>query len=383
MARSAVFVVLLAWVAGGERIRWPEREECGAAFVANHSASSPPRIAVVLRGESFRNVGGQHMRGTCCALSVRHQRLIWDSHQRLFARLGADGYAVDAFSATRPCTSRASTVRNATDALRAWYGATLKGWAEDAVDGDPFSQLRNRWSAVKLARDYARKKKLRYAFVLVLRWDYVVHADKWDPGCVLDGALRDARDLAPREHDADKMFAIPGKFVPCFFASIVEDHVVLGPDPRGANYSKRILRPPRCQWDACVEAMARAPRLSLPRARARRRARAGPRRGPGPPRDRALRRALDEQVRAQASGRRRPRARACRVDRAPRPQVPRTRPTPTSARSRRARPRTTAPRTTGATATPTGRTGTAASRLRTGRPPPPPPRRRPAARARA
>ena len=267
--------------------------------------------------------------------------------------------------------------------LRAWYGATLKGWAEDAVDGDPFSQLRNRWSAVKLARDYARKKKLRYAFVLVLRWDYVVHADKWDPGCVLDGALRDARDLAPREHDADKMFAIPGKFVPCFFASIVEDHVVLGPDPRGANYSKRILRPPRCQWDACVEAMARAPRLSLPRARARRRARAGPRRGPGPPRDRALRRALDEQVRAQASGRRRPRARACRVDRAPRPQVPRTRPTPTSARSRRARPRTTAPRTTGATATPTGRTGTAASRLRTGRPPPPPPRRRPAARARA
>ena len=105
MGARSVVVWALTWVARGERIRWPERAECTAAFVRSVTVTAPPRIAVVLRGESFRNVGGQHMRGTCCALSVRHQRIIWDSHVALFALLEADGYAVDVFSATRPCTS--------------------------------------------------------------------------------------------------------------------------------------------------------------------------------------------------------------------------------------------------------------------------------------
>ena len=264
-------------VVRGAKVTWPERAVCAAAHVAAYAPTAPKRVAVIFRGESFRNVGGQHMRGTCCAMSVRQQRVIWESHVALFGLLEAEGYAVDVFSATRPCTSANPRLRNATDALRTWYAGYLRGWAEDALDREPFSQLRNRRSGVALAKRFAERKRANYAHVLVLRWDYVVHARHWDAGCVLDGALRDARDLLPREHDADKMFAIPGKFSHCFFASIVEDvpsfspaslrsffswipksqAEILAPDPRGGNYTKRIARPPRCQWDGCIEAMDR------------------------------------------------------------------------------------------------------------------------------
>ena len=40
-------------------------------------------IAVVFRGEAFRNTGQQHVRGTCgCALAWRTQRRIADDHEK-------------------------------------------------------------------------------------------------------------------------------------------------------------------------------------------------------------------------------------------------------------------------------------------------------------
>ena len=235
--------------------RWPELSECSRHAIASTEASTPPRIAIVLRGESFRNVGGQHMRGTCCELSVRHQRLIYRSHLAFFEVLRREGYAVDAFSATRPCTSTnaSNSVSNATETLKKWYGPVLRGAVEDPLDRDPFSQLRNRHSAVKLARDHARDFGVRYAYVFVMRWDYVFHAAEWRAGCVLDDHLHDARGLLPHEADADKLLVVPARFVKCFFASIVEQNVELVDDPRGANFSKVLRRPPRCHWDGCVE----------------------------------------------------------------------------------------------------------------------------------
>ena len=256
---AARFVLAAALLAGTlARIDWKERRECSKDFFRSHRASTPARVAVVLRGESFRNVGGQHMRGTCCALSVRHQRVIYESHVRFFEVLRRAGYAVDAFSATRPCTNTEAAdpeVSNATETLRSWYGPVLRSAREDPLDRHPFSQLRNRHAAVALARDHAKRNGIDYAFVLVLRWDYVFHEDHWDASCVLDGNLHDARGLVPHEADADKILVVPAAFVPCFLDVIVEENVVLAPDPRGANYSLVLARPPRCSWDGCLEYM--------------------------------------------------------------------------------------------------------------------------------
>ena len=210
---AARFVLAAALLAGTlARIDWKERRECSKDFFRSHRASTPARVAVVLRGESFRNVGGQHMRGTCCALSVRHQRVIYESHVRFFEVLRRAGYAVDAFSATRPCTNTEAAdpeVSNATETLRSWYGPVLRSAREDPLDRHPFSQLRNRHAAVALARDHAKRNGVDYAFVLVLRWDYVFHEDHWDASCVLDGNLHDARGLVPHEADADKILVVP------------------------------------------------------------------------------------------------------------------------------------------------------------------------------
>lgn len=46
---------------------------------------------------------------------------------------------------------------------------------------------------------------------------------------------------------------MPGGFAPCFFRLNVDDALRLGPDPRGGNYSRVVVRQPRCTWDACVE----------------------------------------------------------------------------------------------------------------------------------
>ena len=65
------------------------------------------------------------------------------------------GLETDVFSATRPCSSSGHGVDNATNTIRQWYGDRLKGWAEDPLDEDPFSQIRNRVTAIRLVRDYA------------------------------------------------------------------------------------------------------------------------------------------------------------------------------------------------------------------------------------
>lgn len=125
-----------ASVVGG-KVVWPEREVCRAAFVNAYEASSPRRAAVVFRGESFRNVGGQHMRGTCCPLSMRNQRMIWDSHMEFFEKLRGMGFAVDVFSATRPCTSSSGDSRGRTKGHRC--RSTVRG-----VSGDGRRHTRDR-----------------------------------------------------------------------------------------------------------------------------------------------------------------------------------------------------------------------------------------------
>ena len=51
-------------------------------------------IAVVLRGEAFRNTGQQHVRRTAAAPAWKTQRRIADDHEKWFKALGRSGYGV-------------------------------------------------------------------------------------------------------------------------------------------------------------------------------------------------------------------------------------------------------------------------------------------------
>ena len=77
--------------------------ECLRHNVARATEASQPRVALALRGESFRNVGGQHMRGTCgCAASLTTQRRIYMCSRR-GARYSAEAGRGDAAAAAWIC----------------------------------------------------------------------------------------------------------------------------------------------------------------------------------------------------------------------------------------------------------------------------------------
>ena len=66
-----------------------------------------PRVAVGLRGESFRNWGSRTTQGTCChTATIAAQAAVAASHERLlFAPLERMGFEVDVFIATYRCTN--------------------------------------------------------------------------------------------------------------------------------------------------------------------------------------------------------------------------------------------------------------------------------------
>ena len=202
-------------------------------------------IAVVLRGEAFRNTGQQHVRGTCgCALAWKTQRRIADDHEKWFAALGRSGYGVDVFAATRPCSDTNATY-NATTLLQQWYGPRMKISVEDVDDGLPFAQVRNRDRAISLVRDYSHQHGVNYAYVFIMRWDYKIDVTKWRPRCVLDGTLKDSRHLIWRTKDQDKMQVVPGALAACFYKQNADRSAVLN--------GTRLVRPSDCTWDACLQ----------------------------------------------------------------------------------------------------------------------------------
>ena len=65
-----------------------------------------PRVAVLLRGVSFRNWGSRDTEGSCCNGTEAPQLLAVRSwRERLFEPLEARGYEVDAFAATYRCSN--------------------------------------------------------------------------------------------------------------------------------------------------------------------------------------------------------------------------------------------------------------------------------------
>lgn len=242
--RWAAFGCVVALAAATEDV-------CARDYVRSRNGTLADRIAVVFRGEAFRNSGQQHMRGTCgCALSLLTQKRIYDAHAKWFALLEKGGLKVDVFAATRPCTAKAAY--NATDKLREWYGDRMKAAVNDPDDGLPFAQVRNRERAIRLVRDHATHERIRYAHLLLMRWDFEVYPAKWRPGCVFDGTLKDAVHLVWHTKDKDKLQSVPGAFADCFFSLNIEDRI--GP----------LITQPRCIWDACLGDLGQKTGLGRP-----------------------------------------------------------------------------------------------------------------------
>ena len=72
---------------------------CRSSFVQRskkaNGGTGGGRVALVLRGESFRNFGSQHAASTCCDTGFASQERVRISHQKLFDGIEASGQKVD------------------------------------------------------------------------------------------------------------------------------------------------------------------------------------------------------------------------------------------------------------------------------------------------
>ena len=97
---------------------------CAAASARQTPPPPRRRVAVVLRGEGFRNWHWRGMNTTCCNGSLPVQREIARSHRALFGALERAGLEVDVFVATYRCTNGADLVGRH---LKRWYARWLRG----------------------------------------------------------------------------------------------------------------------------------------------------------------------------------------------------------------------------------------------------------------
>jgi hypothetical protein len=155
------------------RPEWETPTLCTArkteSFARNHHPQKK-RIAFVLRGQAFRDWGGQHMQSSCCTASFTAQREIFYSHQQMFELWESEGYAVDVFATMYKCTNG----KNLANLLPVWYGSRMKRFCRiplvnthQGMDGQTLAAD----AAVGLARDFQKAHDFKYFALVLMRWD--------------------------------------------------------------------------------------------------------------------------------------------------------------------------------------------------------------------
>ena len=81
------------------------------------------RIAFLFRGEAFRNDVLRESRSRCCKAGLTVQRMLFESHEKMFKAIIANGYqGIDVFGATYRCPSNVpSEYRTLEQNLSDWY----------------------------------------------------------------------------------------------------------------------------------------------------------------------------------------------------------------------------------------------------------------------
>eukprot|EP00614_Pseudopedinella_elastica_P033387 CAMPEP_0172643142 /NCGR_PEP_ID=MMETSP1068-20121228/235591_1 /TAXON_ID=35684 /ORGANISM="Pseudopedinella elastica, Strain CCMP716" /LENGTH=518 /DNA_ID=CAMNT_0013457127 /DNA_START=38 /DNA_END=1594 /DNA_ORIENTATION=- len=217
------------------------------------------RIAVLLRGESFRNDYERLSRTRCCEAGLRVQRAVFESHARMFRTLveeaGFDG--VDVFGTTYRCSAKVEEWGKASSGkkrestgsprgglerhLEEWYAPWTRGRGSlrfleaspvdlptglDTVDGmgSKIAPMFDFWRVAvgwpnathrAAAAESALFDANPYAFVFDLRWDHIVN--DFDP-CVLNGNALAMTDM--RGSDADLLGIFARRHMPCWFAML-------------------------------------------------------------------------------------------------------------------------------------------------------------------
>lgn len=122
--------------------------------------SAIPRIALLLRGEAFRQ-GKQGRYSLTPAAAFRTQQNVYRSHLKIIELLQSRGYQTDVITATY------STPYDRT--LESMFGQTLKQFVKLEPEGS--SQHTNVWANVLALEKYARNERIWYDFIIMARHD--------------------------------------------------------------------------------------------------------------------------------------------------------------------------------------------------------------------
>lgn len=126
------------------------------------------RVALLLRGDSFRNSHLQHSDGTCCDGSQHSQRAVAESHtQNLIPALERVGIEVDVAIFTYPCSNGRNWTRTL---LPLWYGRHLRGLRE--LNRAATTQAGNIAKAINTATLLEGGRGSKYDRVVIARLDH-------------------------------------------------------------------------------------------------------------------------------------------------------------------------------------------------------------------
>jgi len=138
--------------------------QCGSVPAFSLGSSAVQRVALLLRGESFRH-GGQHVHEVVDASRVRTQINVYHSHVRVIEGLEAEGYQVDVAISTysTPYDSIAERI----------FGTKLKVFEKLEREGG--SQSTSALASMLALEEYAWSEKIWYEYVIFTRHDIYLH----------------------------------------------------------------------------------------------------------------------------------------------------------------------------------------------------------------
>jgi hypothetical protein len=207
------------------------RPQCNNACPHKRStrdSAKKKRMAVLMRGESFRDTRKQGERQTCSSQGVEKQLALWNSHMQAFSKIEGMGYEIEMFAMTKPCAPKSGAAPLASAALLSrWYKKYLKmpiAVEEDDSVLDIETQGHGPVLDVLLMHHFNKivlntTSTERYNVGLLMRWDELTNADNWKP-CLLEQAFGlNGRDLHMGS-DQDLAQIIPGADLTCWVSTV-------------------------------------------------------------------------------------------------------------------------------------------------------------------
>jgi len=192
-------------------------------------------VALLLRGESFRNSAAQHTRDTCTEKSLAAQARVTATHYRLIEWMEDLGFGVDVYGLTRPCHGGADHLAGPR-LLASWYERWLRA---------PLGLIGHRAPAWGPTSSLQAQKQFRRVLVMMMRaarpkpYDYVLMT-RFDiayvgtpPRCLLAGAASySARSLRAPFANQDFLQLVAGRHV--------------------CRWVCAVARSNGCGWDGCM-----------------------------------------------------------------------------------------------------------------------------------